>query len=67
MGKFFGEEKPAMKPEIDTNFDHFCDVMDPQNYPKWSENHLKHQKTQQNDCIGLKMRMGKCFGMENRW
>ena len=39
----------------------FCDVTDPQNDPKWYQNHLKRQETQNNDCFDLKMCTGKYF------
>ena len=48
------------------NLDFFCDVTDPQNDPKWSENRLKCQKTRQNDCLDLKMSMGNLSGEEKQ-
>jgi len=44
------------------NLDPFCDVTDPQNDPKWSENQLKFQKTRENDSFDLKMNIGNLFG-----
>ena len=43
------------------NLDFFCDVTDPKNDPKWFENHIKYQKTRENDCLDLKMNMGNLF------
>ena len=39
----------------------------PQYDPKWSENHLKRQMSQLNDCVGLRMRIGEFLWMDSRF
>ena len=64
MGMFFGTTKPMVMSEFHRflNLYPFCDVTDPQCYPKWPKIHLKQNKTQPNDCFDLKIGMGMFFG-----
>ena len=64
MDMFFSTGKTDGDTRISkfVNLDSFCDVTDPQCYPKRAKIHLKHNKARSNDCFDLKIGMGMFFG-----